>query len=472
MTEPIVADIAVIGGGPGGYAAAFHAADAGKRVALIDCERQLGGVCLRAGCIPSKALLHAAAVVREAEESRARGISFTRPSIDLGQLRQWKDGVISRLADGLSGLAAKRRVMMVTGRARFADPHTLRVEATDGGCEVRSDQVIIATGSRPVVPPAFARASRRVMTSTEALELGEIPGTLLIIGGGYIGLELGTVYATLGSRVVLAEATGSILIGTDADLGRLVLRSAQRLFQEVRVQATVTALEERDGGVSVTMEVDGQRREERYDAVLVAVGRAPNTQDLGLEQTRVRMDAQGYIQVDSRQRTADPSVAAIGDVVGGPLLAHKAAKEAKIAADAILRRPRGAERIVMPAVVFTDPELAWCGLTETQARQEGRRVRVARFPWSASGRAMSIDKPTGMTKLIIDEQTERVLGVAIVGSGAGEMISEGVVAMELGATARDLAESVHPHPTLSETIKECAELFYGHALHAFSRSPV
>jgi len=465
----IETELAVVGAGPGGYAAAFYAADRGKKVILVERDQRLGGVCLNRGCIPSKALLHAAHTVNLARESALHGISFAAPQIDLPKLRAWKDSILGRLAQGVAQLAQRRGVQVMPGRGYFEDSHTLRVETPAGQQFVQYDHAIVATGSLPAMPKAFDLGNPRIMTSTEALEVEEIPPTLLIIGGGYIGMELGTVYATLGTQVVVVEALESILTGADPDLARPVAAYARKAFKEVRVKAKVLSLATRGQQIKVEMEVAGQRLEELYDRVLVAVGRVPNGSDLGLENTKVTLDDKGFIEVDDHQRTSDPALYAIGDIAGGVLLAHKAAREARIAVDALLGDTATAGEYTIPAVVFTDPELAWCGLTETEAQQQGRVVEVAKFPWAASGRALTFDRPDGMTKLIVDPETERLLGVGIVGHGAGELIGEGVLAIEMGATAKDLALSVHPHPTLSETLMECAEVFYGHATHTFTR---
>ena len=469
--EPITVDLVVVGAGPGGYAAAFYAADRGRQVLLVDQDDRLGGVCLNRGCIPSKALLHATALMREAKASSARGIAFGEPRVDLGTLRAWKESVLEQLGQGIRSLSRRRGVDVMRGRGRFEDARLLRVDTAGGQQVIRYQAAIIAVGSRPAMPQAFDLRDTRVMTSTEALELEEIPQRLLVIGGGYIGLELGTVYAALGSRVVLTEAMDTLLPGVDPDLVRPVMRAAEQAFQEVRLRAKVLQVATDGQQVRVTVDTPEGPREERCDRVLVAVGRAPDCADLGLEHTTVERDERGFIKVNAQQRTADPAICAIGDVVGGALLAHKAAKQARIAVEALAGEPSAFEDVVMPAVVYTDPEVAWCGLTESAAQATGVTVEVVRFPWSASGRAVSLDRSDGLTKLLIEPETERILGVGIVGAGAGELISEGVLAIEMGATAKDLAEAVHPHPTLSETLMECAALFYGVATHAVSRKP-
>jgi dihydrolipoamide dehydrogenase len=462
-------ELVVLGAGPGGYAAAFYAADRGAKVILVEQSKRLGGVCLNVGCIPSKALLHSAKLVSEAEESAARGITFAKPVIDLPRVRAWKESILERLGGGVTTIAAKRGVQVITGRGYFEDSSTLRVETADGQQFIKFKHAIVATGSKPTMPAAFDLGNHRIMTSNEALDLEEIPGSLLIIGGGYIGMELGTVYATFGSRVVLAEALPAILGTADQDLVRPVLRRAEGLFAELRTSVKVQKMATSGKQVKVTMELGGEVRDELYDRVLVSVGRTPMTANLGLENTGVSRDAKGFIVVNERQQSADPAIYAIGDVAGGVLLAHKASKEARIAVEVITGEMSAFEDIIIPAVVFTDPEIAWCGLTEQEAKEKKVPFEVVRFPWSASGRALSFDRTDGMTKLLIDPETERVLGVGIVGSGAGELISEGVLAIEMGATARDLAESVHPHPTLSETIAEAAEAFYGTATHTVTK---
>lgn len=462
-------ELVVLGAGPGGYAAAFYAAEKGKKVTLVEQERRLGGTCLTVGCIPSKTLLHAAKLLAEVGESGFRGLTFGKPEIDLQKMRAWKESIVDKLSGGVALLAEKRKVEVIHGRGYFEGPKTLRVETEHGQQFLAFEHAIIAVGSRAAMPEAFDLGNRRIMTSTEALEIEEVPQTLLIVGGGYIGMELGTVYATLGSAVVVAEALPSVLQGADPDLVRPVLRRVNSLFREIRTGVKVQKMATAGKQIRVTMEMEGKSREELYDRVLVSVGRVPGTNNLGLENTKVEMDEKGFIRVNDRQQTAEPGIYAIGDVAGGVLLAHKAAKEGRVAVEVITGENSTFEHIIIPAVVFTDPEIAWCGLTEQEAREKNVPVEAVRFPWSASGRALSFDRTDGVTKLIVDPKTERILGVGIVGAGAGELISEGVLAIEMGATARDLAESVHPHPTLSETISEAAEAFYGTATHTFSR---
>jgi dihydrolipoamide dehydrogenase len=467
--KAIQTDLVVIGAGPGGYAAAFYAAEKGQKVVLVEMEERLGGVCLTKGCIPSKALLHATKLINEAQESGFRGIHFDRPRVDLDKMREWKESIVAKISKGVSGLAERRGVEVIRGRGYFEDAKTLRVETSEGQKFLTYRNVIIATGSRSAMPAAFDLGNPRIMTSTEALDIRDIPEQLLIVGGGYIGLELGTVYAVLGSKVVIVEALESILATADQDLVRPVIQRAEKLFGELRTKARVQKMATAGKQIRVTMEIAGEKREELYDKVLVAIGRTPNTRDLGLANTGVKVDEKGFIVVNDRQQTDEAGIYAIGDVVGGAMLAHKASKEARIAVEVIAGESSAFDDIIIPAVVFTDPEIAWCGITEAEAKERGIKYQVARFRWTASGRAVSFDRPDGLTKLVIDPDSERVLGVGIVGSGAGELISEGVVAIEMGATARDLAESVHPHPTLSETIGEAAEVFYGTSTHLYAK---
>lgn len=461
-------EIVIIGGGPGGYAAAFYAADLGKKVTLVERDDRLGGVCMNRGCIPSKALLHATHGITAAKESAKRGISFGEPSIDISKLRDWKNGILAKLANGLKTLASKRGVNVIHGRGYFEDSSTVRVETESGQQIIKFQQAIVAVGSRPALPKALDLGNPRVMTSTEALEVEDIPGNLLVIGGGYIGMELGTVYATLGSQVTVVEALDSILMGADPDLIRPVMLYAKKAFKELRFNSKVAGMSTAGKQIKVTSEFDGNSVEELYDRVLVSVGRSPNSEDMGIENTQAKLDGNGFLKVDGNQQTDDPNIYAIGDIVGGMMLAHKASKEARIAVEAILGQATGAIGSVIPAVVFTDPEVAWCGLTETEAKEKGVEVKIAKFPWGANGRALTYDRGDGLTKLVVEPGTDLILGVGLVGHGAGELISEGVLAVEMGATAKDLALVVHPHPTLSETLMEAAEAFYGHATHTLS----
>lgn len=467
--EKLKTDIVVIGAGPGGYAAAFYAADRGKKVILVEKEDRLGGVCLNCGCIPSKALLHATHQIRGAQESAERGIEFEAPKVYLDKLRKWKSGIIDKLASGIVALSKQRGVQILKARAHFEDSTTIRVETDEGQKIIEFDQAIIAVGSKPSIPAVFDLGNPRIMTSTEALELEEVPENMLIVGAGYIGMELGTVYSTLGSNIVVAEALDTMLAGADPDLVKPVQEYAKKNFKEIRLNAKVKKMATSGKKIKVIMDVEGKSVTEEYDRVLVSIGRVPNSEDLGLENTKVECDDKGFIKVNHHQQTADPNLFAIGDIAGGIMLAHKASKEARVAVEVIMGEDSVFDNIVIPAVVFTDPEIAWCGLTENEAKQKGIKVEVVKFPWLASGRALTFDRTDGITKLVVEPETERILGVGITGFQAGELISEGMMLVELGATVKDLAETVHPHPTTSETLMECAELFYGQATHMYKK---
>lgn len=459
-------DLIVIGAGPGGYAAAFFAADHGKKVLLVEKGEALGGVCLNRGCIPSKALLNAAHIISEAKHAAARGIIFSEPKVDFTKLVAWKNSVISKLSSGIGQLAKARNVEVITGKAYFEDSKTVRIETKNGQALFTFENVLIAAGSSPALPAAFDLGNPRVMTSTEALDINELPKKLLVIGGGYIGMELGTVYADFGSEVTMVEATSVLLAGADRDLARPVIQRGESIFKVIHTETKVIKMATKGKSISVDMEKEGKKFTETFDKVLVSVGRTPNSKEMGLENAGIDRDERGFIKVNDRQETSVPGVYAIGDIAGGLLLAHKASKEAKIAVEAILGQETSFDKnIIIPAVVFTDPELAWAGLTEAEAKEKGIAVKVSKFPWGASGRALTLDRPSGLTKLVIDPQTERILGVGIVGPHAGDLIGEGVLAIEMGATATDLAETVHPHPTLSETLMEAAEAFLGHSTH-------
>lgn len=467
--DAIKTDLVVLGAGPGGYAAAFYAADKGKKVILIEQDTRLGGVCLNRGCIPSKALLHAAQLISEARESTHCGVTFGEPKIDLDKMRAWKNSILDKLGAGVASLAGKRGVEVLKGRGYFEDSKKLRVETAEGQKFLTYDKVIVAVGSKSALPKAFDLGNPRIMTSRDALNIPDVPEKLLIVGGGYIGMELGTVYAALGSKIVLVEALPQILAGADPDLVQPVMRYAKKAFQEVRLSTKVSSMATHGKQIKVVCESNGQKKEEFYDRVLVCVGRVPNCNDLGIENTQVTRDEKGFLKVNASQETTDPNILAIGDVAGGVMLAHKAAREARVAVEVVCGESSVFQSITIPAVIFTDPEIAWCGLTETEAKEKGIQVQVAKFPWAASGRALTFDRTDGLTKLLIDPETERLLGVGIVGHGAGELIGEGVLAIEMGATAQDLAAAIHPHPTLSETLMEAAEVFYGHATHTFIR---
>jgi dihydrolipoamide dehydrogenase len=467
MSENI--NIAVVGGGPGGYAAAFLAADLGMTVTLIDPEINPGGVCLYRGCIPSKALLHVAKLIEESEQAKNWGIDFAAPKIDLARLRTWKAGVVKKLTSGLGILSKQRKVHYVQGRAAFENSTTLRVTKSDGSEEsLTFDRIIIATGSRPAIVPTLKLDTPRMMDSTGALDLEDIPGTLLVVGGGYIGLELGSVYAALGTRVTVVEMLPGLLPGADRDLVLPLHKRLEKLFDGILLNTTVSSVKDEGTGIRATLKAqDGNTQEKVFDRVLVSVGRKPNSEIPGLDKTQVQVGQRGFIQVNKQLQTDDPAIFAIGDVVGEPMLAHKASHEGRVAVEAIAGHKVAFEPNAIPAVVFTDPEVAWCGLTETQALKENREIKVAKFPWAASGRAVTIDRPEGMTKLLFDPQTERVLGVGIVGAGAGELIAEGVLAVEMAALASDVAMTIHPHPTLSETVMESAEVFFGTSTHIY-----
>ena len=455
--------IAVVGGGPGGYAAAFLAADLGLKVTLIDPEVNPGGVCLYRGCIPSKALLHVAKLIEESHQAKTWGIEFADPKIDLAKLRGWKESVVGRLTGGLGQLSKQRKVQYVQGKAGFENSNTLQVTKA-GGAEdkLTFDRILLATGSRPAVIPTLNIDSPGMMDSTGALDLKDIPKSLLVVGGGYIGLELGSVYAALGTRVTVVEMLSGLLPGADRDLVLPLHKRLEKMFDSILLNTTVKSLKEESGGIRAIFEgADVKEKEKVFDKVLVSVGRKPNSEIDGLNKTKVKVGPKGFIQVNKQLQTDDPSIFAIGDVVGEPMLAHKAMHEGRTAVEAIAGRKVAFEPHAIPAVVFTDPEVAWAGLTETQAKESGREITVAKFPWGASGRASTLDRPEGMTKLIIDPKTERILGVGIVGVGAGELIAEGVLAIEMAALAGDLELTVHPHPTLSETVMNAAEVFFG-----------
>ena len=463
--------VVVVGGGPGGYAAAFYAADLGMQVTLVDPAENPGGVCLYRGCIPSKALLHVAKLLDEAKHAEAWGVAFGAPTIDLNRLRGFKEKVVNQLTGGLGQLSRQRKITYVRGTASFRDAHSLEV-AGEGGktTPISFDYAIVATGSRPATVPGLSIESPRLMDSTGALELPDIPRSLLVVGGGYIGLELGSVYAALGTKVTVVEMTGGLLPGADRDLVNVLAKRIEKMCEAVLLNTKVVSMKEAGEGIAVTFEGEGlgdRPKEQTFDRVLVSIGRRPNGAVPGLDRTRVKVNQRGFIEVNEKLQTAEPSIYAIGDVVGEPMLAHKASHEGRVAVEAIAGEKVAFEPLAIPAVVFTDPELAWCGLTENDAQKEGRKVTVVRFPWAASGRALTLDRPDGMTKLVIDPSTERILGVGIVGPGAGELIAEGVLAVEMGANATDLKMSIHPHPTLSETLMESAEVFFGHATHVY-----
>ncbi len=454
--------LVVLGAGPGGYAAAFLAADRGMQVTLVDANPLPGGVCLHRGCIPSKALLHLAKLIEETRAARACGLDFGDPAIDLDKIRAWKDGIIEKMTGGLNALGKQRGVTWVQGRGAFRDSHTLDIE---GGESLTFDAAIVATGSRPLVPDSMRLDG--VWDSTAALKLESIPGRLLVIGGGYIGLELGTVYAALGSRVTVCELTDGLLPGVDRELVRPLQARLKKQLENIFLNTRVTALTPADGTIHAAF--DGEAEDAEFDRVLVSIGRSPNSGALGLEKTQARIDDHGFIEVDASGRTADPALFAIGDVAGGAQLAHKATADAKAAIETIADGETHNRKPVIPAVVFTDPEIAWCGLTANQAKETGKDVVLARFPWSASGKAQILGRGEGLTQWVVESASGKVLGAGIVGAGAGDLISEAALAVELGARAEDIARTVHPHPTISETLMEAAETFDGQAVHIYKR---
>ncbi len=459
--------VAVLGAGPGGYAAAFYAADLGMQVALIDEEKNPGGVCLYRGCIPSKALLHVAKVIDEAKHAGNWGVSFAEPAIDVDKLRSYKQGVVDKLTSGVGTVARLRKVKFLQGRATLTSPRSLTVAGAGGTVELQFEHLILATGSHPTRIPSLSLDSPRMMDSTSGLELPDVPKSLLVIGGGYIGLELGSVYATLGSKVSVVEMTPGLLPGADRDLVGVLEKRLKKLFAAIMLNTKVVKVTEDGTGIRVTFEGDVAEKEQLFDRVLVAVGRRPNSKIPGLETTAVKVDAKGFIETDPQRRTAERNIFAIGDVAGEPMLAHKASHEARVAVEAIAGHKAVFEPQAIPAVVFTDPEIAWCGLTESQAQAEGIEIEVAKFPWGALSRAITVDRPEGLTKLVLEPKTGRVLGVGIAGSGAGELIAEGTLAIEMGATAEDMKLVIHPHPTLSESVMESAEVFFGQSTHVY-----
>lgn len=464
------AELVVVGGGPGGYAAAFRAADLGMDVTMVEMGERPGGVCLFRGCIPTKALLYLTHIMNDARDAEKIGLKYPEPEVDLDGIRTWKDKVVGRLTKGLMTLTKQRGVQFIQARGVFESSDTLRLEGEHTDiARLKFEHAIIATGShaRPLPGMNFEEGSR-IMDSTEALKLKDIPERLLIVGGGYIGLELGSVYATLGSKITVVEMLDRLLPVADPDLAKPLIRRIEQLFDTIYTGTKVAGMEEHDDYVEVTFDGDVDEETQRFDKVLVAIGRVANSDNIGLENTKVTTNEVGCIEVDPQRRTEDPKLYAIGDVAGGAMLAHKAMYEGKVAAEAIAGEPAAYDVRAMPAVVYTDPQLAWAGVREHDAREEGRKIKVARFPWSASGRAVTMQATSGMTKLIVEPETERVIGFGIVGRDAGEMIGEGVLAIEMGAVAEDLALTVHAHPTLSETEGEVAEAFLGQATHILS----
>jgi dihydrolipoamide dehydrogenase len=459
-------NLLVIGGGPGGYTAAFLAADLGMKVTLVDANPKPGGVCLHRGCIPSKALLHVAKLISETKQAKQWGIEFPEPIIHLDKLRDWKNQVIGKMAGGLTTLTKKRGIRHVTGRAVYKNSNSVIVDNDE---IIEFDYSILASGSSPMMPGDFGTKSPLVMDSTSALDIADIPERLLVIGGGYIGLEMGTFYSALGSKVTVVEMMDGLLPGVDRDLVRPLFLKLRRDFEKIYLNTKVTSLKTLDNEVTVVLEGDAEPKEQSFNRVLVSVGRRPNSSSLGLENTKVKIDADGFVKADSFQKTDDPSIFAIGDVIGGAMLAHKASREAKVAAEVLSGEASEFDNRAVPAVVFTDPEIAWAGFSETEAKATGKEVLTASFPWGASGRASTLGRNEGITKLIVEPKTDKILGVGMVGAGAGELIAEGVLAIEMGMTAQDMASAIHPHPTLSETLMEAAELFLGRPTHVFKK---
>jgi len=458
--------IVIIGAGPGGYPAAFRAAHQGMDVTLIDQSEIFGGVCLNVGCIPSKALLHLSRVINEARETDSMGVSFGPPDINLEKLRNWKNNIIKNLTSGIGTMSKKHKVRFIGGKASFISDTELEVKTADSTEKISFDACIIATGSIPARPGVFGTEDPRIIDSSQALELSDIPERFLVVGGGYIGLELGMVYDALGSKVTVVEMASGVLPLADRDLAKVVHKELNNRFSAILTDTRVTDIIPQDDGIKVKfVGLDIPENEMVFDKVLVSVGRRPNTQGLGLENTSVTLTEKGFIQVNPQRKTDAATIYAIGDVCGEPGLAHKATHEASVAVDAINDRPSEFSPACIPAVVFTDPEMAWCGITETEALNNNIPHKVSSFPWLASGRAQTLGRAEGLTKMLFDPHTGRLLGCGLVGVGAGDLISEAALAVEMGATAEDIAMTIHPHPTMSETLMEAAELFLGHSAH-------
>ncbi len=462
MPDTIKTQLVVLGGGPGGYAAAFLAADHGIQTTLIEARERPGGTCLHVGCIPSKAVLHAAKLIIDAREAPHAGITFGEPKIDINGVRGHWQKVVDGLSKNLAGMCKLRKVQHVVGKGAFTGPNTIQVE---GGPLVEFERCVIATGSVPAIPPIF-KLGPRVMDSTGALKLEEVPQKLLVIGGGYIGLEMGFMYAALGSKVTVVEMTDGLLPGCDRDLVKPLHDRLGKLFEGILLKTKVAKLEETKDGVKATLEApDGKTSEHVFGRALISVGRRPTGKEIGADRAGVAVNERGFIPVDPQRRTNVPHIFAIGDVAGEPMLAHKATYEGRVVAEVLAGEPAVYDARAVPAVVFTDPEIAWCGLTETEAARDNKPIKVLKFPWAWSGRAMTLGRTEGLTKVIADPETERVLGVGLVGVGAGEMLGEGMLAIEMAATARDIAMTMHAHPTLLETIGEAAEMYYGASVH-------
>ncbi len=457
----IHAEVLVLGAGPGGYTAAFRAADLGKQVVLIEKHIKLGGVCLNVGCIPSKALLHVAKVISEAEDVAHHGVTFAKPKIDIDKIRSWKESIISKLTGGLTALAKQRKVQVVQGSAKFTSPNHVTVETKDGKKTISFDTAIIAAGSSVARIPGFPYDDARIIDSTGALQLQDVPKRLLIIGGGIIGLEMATVYDALGSKISVVELADGLVPGADRDLVRPLHKRIEKRYEAIYLKTKVSKIEAQKSGLKVTFEGEQAPEPQLYDRVLMAVGRRPNGRDIGADAAGVTVNERGFIPVNIQMRTNVPHIYAIGDIVGDPMLAHKAVHEGKVAAEVIAGHHAAFEPLTIPSVAYTDPEIAWMGLTETQAKAQGIAYEKASFPWAASGRALSIGREEGATKLLLDPNTRRILGAGIVGVNAGELIAEAVLALEMGADMEDIGLTIHPHPTLSETLGFAAEIAEG-----------
>ena len=455
------AEIVVLGAGPGGYAAAFRAADLGKQVILIERHSKLGGVCLNVGCIPSKALLHVAKIITEADEVSHHGVTFSKPTIDINKIRSWKESIIAKLTGGLIALSKQRKVNVVYGVAKFSSPNSISVETSDGSKTITFDNAIIAAGSSVARIPGFPYDDPRLIDSTGALLLQDIPERMLIIGGGIIGLEMGTVYDALGSKISVVELADGLIPGADRDLVRPLHKRIEKRYEAIYLKTKVTKIEAKKEGLNIIFEGDNAPQPQLYDRVLLAVGRRPNGHEINAEAAGVVVNARGFIPVDKQQRSNVPHIYAVGDIVGDPMLAHKATHEGKVAAEVIAGHKTSFDALTIPSVAYTDPEISWMGLTETQAKAQGITYEKASFPWAASGRALSMGREEGLTKLLYDPQTKCILGAGIVGSNAGELIAETVLALEMGANMQDIGLSIHPHPTLSETVGFAAEIAEG-----------
>ncbi len=455
------AEVLVLGGGPGGYTAAFRAADLGKKVVLIERYPVIGGVCLNVGCIPSKALLHMAQIIHEVDEIDHHGISYGKPSFDLDKIRSWKESVTKNLTTGLAGLVKQRKVTLVQGTGTFASANSVVVESKEGSQTITFDNAIIAAGSQPTKIPVFPNEDPRLWDSTDALNVQEVPKKLLVVGGGIIGLEMATVYHALGSEISIVELMDQIIPGCDADLVRPLTKRIKKQYKNIWLKTKVDEIKPLKKGLKVTFSGDNAPEPETFDAVLVAVGRRPNGLKIGADKAGVNVDEMGFIKVNEQQKTNIDHIYAIGDVVGNPMLAHKAVHEGKIAAEVISGMKVGFDALTIPSVAYTDPEVAWMGLTENRAKEEGIEYEKGAFPWAASGRSLSIGRNEGLTKILSEKETGRILGAGMVGPNAGELIAEAVLALEMGADVEDISLSIHPHPTLSETFAFAAEMITG-----------